>query len=174
MKTSKKSAAKTQKGLNQKQEKFCQLYFGGGENFGNGVWSYIIAYELNVPLISYSSLDEEQKRSYEVAKANASELLTNTNIITRGDCLLDELIKNEIVDRELVRVIMQNEELSAKVSAIKEYNKLKQRIVDKTDITSGGKPIFDPELSAKSKQAIEDYLKSLKWLSPLTTHQTLL
>ena len=118
------------KKLNIRQEEFCQLYAGGGEFTGNGVWSYVIAYKLQkeVPLISYSSLNKEQEKAYQSAKANASELLTIPNIKDRCNELLDLLIKNETVDRELVRVIMQNNELSAKVSAIKEYNQLKNRI----------------------------------------------
>ena len=114
--------------LNPNQKVFCQLYAGGGEHFGNGVWSYVIAYKLKVPLISYSSLNESQKREYAVAKQTASELLTKPYIIEKCNELVDALIKDEIVDRELVRVIMQNDELSAKVSAIKEYNQLKSRI----------------------------------------------
>ena|SRR3990167_2068436 len=116
--------------LNPKQERFCQLYAGGGEFCSNGVWSYILAFELTkkVPLIAYSSLTKEQERGYQVAKVNASNLLTIPNVKARCDEILDALIKDENVDRELARVIMQNEELSAKVSAIKEYNAVKNRI----------------------------------------------
>ncbi len=116
------------KGLNFNQEAFCQYYANGGEYFGNGVWSYILAYKLDIPLISYSALNESQKRIYETAKVRASNELTNVNIKQRCNELLDALIKDEIVDRELAKVILQNKELSAKVAAIKEYNQVKGRI----------------------------------------------
>jgi hypothetical protein len=45
------------------------------------------------------------------------------------------LIKDSVVDRELAKVILQNKELSAKVSAIREYNALKGRIKNSMDIT---------------------------------------
>jgi len=115
--------------LNINQELFCQLYAGGkSEYFGNGVWCYILAYKRDVPLISYSQLNETQKKIYDKAKADASELLTKGNIADRCNELIDSLIKDDVVDRELTKVIMQNDELSAKVSAIKEYNQLKNRL----------------------------------------------
>jgi len=116
------------KKLNPNQRAFCEYYAGGGEYFGNGVWSYILAYKLEIPLIAYSSLSEIQKKSYDSAKQMASELLTNLYIKKRCNELLDALIRDDIVDRELAKVILQNNELPAKVSAIKEYNLLRNRI----------------------------------------------
>lgn len=125
------------KRLKPNQELFCRLYAGGGEYFGNGVWSYILAYkkDKDIPLTTYGSLNETQKRAYEIAKADAANLVTNSNIQKRCNELLDDLIKDEIVDRELAKVIMQNDELSAKVSAIKEYNQLKNRLKPETPNT---------------------------------------
>jgi len=116
------------KKLNPNQKLFCELYAGGGEYFGNGVWSYILAYKIKLPLISYGQLNEAQKKVYESAKVSAVQLLTNPTIKKRCNELLDSLIKDEIVDRELARVILQNKELSAKVAAIREYNQVKGRI----------------------------------------------
>lgn len=116
--------------LNPNQRMFCELYAGAGEYFGNGVWSYILAYKLNVPLVAYSALKEGEKREYELAKVKASQLLTKVNIKNKCNELIDALIKDEIVDRELARVILQNDELAPKVSAIKEYNVLKKRVSD--------------------------------------------
>ena len=117
-----------QKKLNLNQEEFCQLYAGGGQYFGNGVWSYILAYKLDVPVIEYKILSDGQKKAYDIACAATVQLLRNIKIQKRCNELLDALIKDEVVDRELARVIMQNNELPAKVSAIKEYNLLRNRI----------------------------------------------
>ena len=114
--------------LNPNQKLFCEHYAGGGEYFGNAVWSYILAYDIEIPLKRYGELSETQKSIYDSAKVDASRLLTKVNIQKKCNELVDFLIKDEIVDRELVKVIMQNDELSSKVSAIKEYNALKQRV----------------------------------------------
>jgi hypothetical protein len=144
------------KKLNINQEAFCQYYTGGGEYFGNGVWSYILAYKLKVPLISYSELNEFQKKKYDNARADAAQLLAKGNIRNRCDELLDALIKDEIVDRELAKVIMQNKELSAKVAAIKEYNQVKNRV--KQDSST-------PEIKIiieDTRKMLDEYIKNGK------------
>lgn len=115
-------------GLNLKQTLFCQAYVSE-EFYGHGSNAYIAAY----------GLDETQ---YNTAKINASKLLTNANILTRINELLSaDGLNDEFVDKQLLHVITQNAEFSSKVAAIREYNKLKQRIVDKIDHTTKGKEI---------------------------------
>ncbi len=117
--------------LNLKQEKFCQLYATDMEFFGNGTQSYIEAYEP----------DQSKPNWYRTARSRASELLTSPNVLARINELLDLTLNDQHVDKQLALVITQNADLSSKVAAIREYNKLKQRIVEKIDHTSGGKPI---------------------------------
>jgi len=107
--------------LNPKQELFCNLYSSSVEFFGNGVMSYGKAY----------NLDTTDKGQYGVAKTQASILLTNPIILKRINELMDILVNNETVDKELGFVILQHSDLRSKVSAIKEYNKLKSRVEDK-------------------------------------------
>ena len=126
--------AKKKDKLNLRQEMFCRLYTGGGEFFGKQVWSYIIAYKINIPIVDYKLLTPEQKVKYDIASVNASVLIRNHKIKNRCDKLLDNLLKNEIVDRELVKVVMQSNDLSAKVQAIREYNKLKSRVTENINI----------------------------------------
>lgn len=119
-------------GLNLKQTLFCQLFASDREFFGNGVESYIEAYEV----------DLTKQNAYQTARSSASQLLTKRNILDYINKLLSLAVLNdEFVDKQLSVVILQNADFSSKVSAIKEYNKLKQRIQDKLDITSGGKPL---------------------------------
>lgn len=138
----------TKNKLNNNQEMFCQQYAGGGENFGNAVWAYIFAYKTDVPFIAYSKLNEQQKKDYDTTCINAAILIRNHKIQKRCNELLDALIKDEIVDRELAKVIMQNNELSAKVSAIKEYNAVRKR-------TEANKVEIKIEVSANE---LKDYI----------------
>lgn len=144
-KTKKKGARKekdkNEKMLNPNEKMFCQLYFGGGKYFGNGTWSYIKAFSIDVPLLPISFLNTKQKKRYNIARSTSSDLLAKPYIKEEGNKILDSLLKNEIVDRELVKIIMQDEDKMSKNVAIKEYNRLKTRVADKVDLTSKGEKI---------------------------------
>ena len=130
---------------NPKQELFCQYYSSTEEFFGNGVESYIKAYQT-----------ENGKRiTYKSAKTCAYRLLTNVDILARINELMDLFLNDQVVDKELSFVVMQKGDLSAKVAAIREYNKLKQRIVDKIEHSGSidtTKNLTDEELDAKIRE----------------------
>lgn len=108
--------------LTPKQEKFCQLYATQIEFFGNGAASYMEAYNLNPQLPA----------SYATARANASRMLTNANILDRINELLEQQYLNDShVDKQLAFWINQKASPQAAIQAIKEYNALKQRITEK-------------------------------------------
>ena len=122
---------KKKKELNLKQKKFCEVYTSAGEFFGNGVHSYMEAY----------ALDKTKKTSYETAKSNAYQLLTNTHILTYINSLLDSNgLNDENVDKQLLFLINQNADFTNKRGAIQEYNKLRQRIIEKQEIEHKGHP----------------------------------
>lgn len=127
--------------LNPNEKMYCQLYFGGGEYFGNGVWSYIKAFNFDVPLLPISFLKTKEKKKYNVARSGSSDLLAKPHIINEGNKILDSLFKEEIVDRELTKIIMQDKDKMSKNVAIREFNRLKSRVSDKIDLTSKGKQI---------------------------------
>lgn len=111
--------------LTPKQEAFCVYYTSATEFFGNGVQSYIEAYDIDIT----------KKGQYNVARAGASENLTKPNILKRIDELLElEGLNDQAVDKELAFVIMQKADLAAKTAAIREYNKLKARVIKKHDV----------------------------------------
>jgi hypothetical protein len=137
-KVSKKTASKTEEGLNLQQEQFCQLYVNNErELFGNGVQCYLEIYG-----------DEYQKKNkkpmqYKVALALSSRLLTNAKVIARINELLETGgFNDENVDKQHLFLINQYADLKTKMAAIKEYNELKQRVQKKLDITSGGDKIL--------------------------------
>jgi phage terminase small subunit len=110
-------------GLNANQEKFCQ-YYVSKDSFANGVESYASAYGI-----------ELTEKTYNSCKVLASKLLTNVNVLARINKLLDlSGLNDSFVDKQLTFVILQNADMSSKVKAISEYNKIKGRITDKLEI----------------------------------------
>jgi len=106
------------KKLNPRQERFCQLYASDEEFFGNGVQSYIEAYN-----------PKRVGNWYNTAKASAWENLTKPDILLRINELLElRGLNDPFVDKQLELLITQNADFRAKIAAIKEYNQLKKRI----------------------------------------------
>lgn len=127
--------------LTAQQEKFCQLYASDREFFANGTQSYIEAY----------GLDANDSKDYRNAMASASRLLVDVKILNRINELLEDGGLNDVfVDKQLKLVISQNADFSSKVAAIREYNKLKTRIIDRIDHTTKGKELPTPIYGGKS------------------------
>lgn len=131
--------------LNPKQELFCRLYSSDREFFGNGVQSYIEAYDI----------DMSKKNAYKVAQAAASRLLSNVIVLKRINELLElRGLNDAFIDKQLEFLVTQNAELSTKLSAIKEYNKLRSRIMERSEVTYKFEDMDDDELdrAIKAKQ----------------------
>lgn len=119
--------------INERQEKFCKLYATQAEFFGNGVETYLEVYDI----------DKTKPNWYKTACAAASRLLSNVKVIARiSELLEEEGLNNAFIDKQLKFLVTQYADFGSKLGAIREYNKLKQRIVEKTDITSGGDKII--------------------------------
>lgn len=127
--------------LNPKQELFCQ-YFASDDTtmFGNGTKAYMKAYP---------------DSSLKAAAASAADLLRNPNVLKRINELLEFNGFNDAdVDKQLLVVISQSADFGSKVAAIREYNKLKARITDKSeqlivaDVTSNGETVGTSQLDA--------------------------
>jgi hypothetical protein len=121
----------TQK-LTLKQQVFCTLYSSDREFFGNGVQSYVEAYQV----------DKTKKNWYKNVAVSASEQLKKPYIVAEINRLLETGGLNDVaVDKQLSFLIAQHTDFGSKVQAIREYNKLKQRIIDRADVTSGGEKL---------------------------------
>jgi len=108
---------------NLKWELFCNYYTEESELFGNGIYSYSKAYNIDA---------ENDQKGYAVAGTCASKLLKKVEIMSRINYLLDKLVLNDShIDKQLAFLITQNAQLQPKLGAIQEYNKLKNRIQDK-------------------------------------------
>lgn len=104
--------------LTEKEELFCQYYTGEGDcQIGNG--------RMACQLAGYETKKET------VLSSIASENLRKPHILRRIRELLNtQALTDEKVDCELAFVIEQKADLPSKMSGIKEYNRLKNRIKD--------------------------------------------
>lgn len=119
------------KELNEQQKEFCRLYVSE-EFFGNGVQSYIEAY----------NIDQKKPLWYNTACSAASRLLSNVKVCEHINKLLeDNGLTDQFIDKQMLFLISQHSDFTAKLGAIREYNKLKGRITQKVDMTT--KSIFD-------------------------------
>lgn len=135
---------KAKKKLTKKQELFCKFYATDRGLFGNGTQAYAKAY----------NIDLSQKGKKSIAKASASRLLTYDYILDYINKMLDlGGLNDESVDKELHFLIKQCSNLNVKLGAIKEYNSLRKRIIQRE------------EVSLKSEVTLNSVLKELKGLS---------
>lgn len=120
--TKKKSAGDK---LNPLQRKFGKLYASEREFFGNGVQAYAKAY----------SIDLSTRGAYQSAKSCAWRLLTNVDLLAYINELLEVVLNEAHVDKQLAFLITQNADFGAKLGAIREFNALRKRITQKTEGT---------------------------------------
>ena len=114
--------SKNKKKVLDKHELFCNKYI---EYRGNGTKAYCDAFDK----------DFYDAKEYNTAKTQASELLTNPNIVTRIREILDETGLNQtFVDNELKHLIWQDEDRNAKAKGIDIYNKIARRYDDKIEV----------------------------------------
>lgn len=155
------------KKLTDKEELFLRYYVQNDETRMNGTHSYDMAYGKKLEeqdkedaeyiekegrkiCIKKSSYD----RCYDLCKSEACRILTKPYIQARKVVLLNEMLTNEIVDAELVKVIKQDVDRPSKIRAINEYNKLGGRIVVKENHTHqfANEDMTDAELMERIKK----------------------
>lgn len=134
--------------INPEQELFCQYYIKNDAVFGNATLAYSLAYDFKLDELSNEpeydtenhpiARSSEHDKAYDTCSVNASRLLRQAKINDRVKTLLNEILTDDVVDSELARIIKGARKDSDKIAAIKEYNALRQRITNKTDLTSGG------------------------------------
>lgn len=161
--------------LTPKQEKFCRFYTQNKALFGNATLSYAEAYNYNLDLLDktdakYESYEENgvkkskkieessYDKAYNVCASNANRMLRNEKITPFLTKYLNELLTDEIVDSNLAEIIVNGKDAD-RVSAIKEYNKLKQRIIDKSELTGkNGEALFP---KGNDKEVINNALDNI-------------
>ena len=141
---------------------FCFLYSSAGDYFNNATRAYGMAYGMDLPPIRKPVCDwtKKEKSTYNLAGVEAHNLLKNYKIRQECDRVLMSEFKDEIADKELLWTLKQREDLNAKMSSIREYNKLKQRV---TDAPSSPQYVIIPIYGNKSKEnGIQGYNSNKK------------
>lgn len=152
-----------------KHELFCALYTSNSTPrfFGHGQNCYAFAFgymqrldELEIKLIGAdtrtgrgkkrhlsvsSTLYREKLKVESTCRTNGARLLTNANILTRCNFLMDKLIDDKIVDRELAFVIQQRYDLSSKTQAITHFDKKRGRLIERQESLIKFEPITSIE-----------------------------
>ena len=135
--------------LTIQQEIFCQYYVKSKEYRGNGTWCYAIANGIDLENLSKVREIEikeiggreveveipgtsEYEKKYQVCNTLANRLLQKVTIQNRKVKLLNEMLTNDIVDSRMAEWILSDDE-TASTKMISEYNKLKQRIINKSE-----------------------------------------
>lgn len=141
--------------LSPRQELFCRLYTQNDFLFGNATLCYAEAYGYKLEELSKDAVfappdekgikemidDSPYNKAYFTCGVSSHWLLKNPKINDRIVDLLNEMMTDKQVDAEIMRTMKQNTDYGAKLSAVREYNKLKARIINKTDLTTNGKDI---------------------------------
>lgn len=83
----------------------------------------------------------QKRRILKVCRSAAPRLLSSVSVKVRCGYLLDQLTSFSIVDRELVYVIQQRDNLDVKMRGIEHHDKRQQRIREKVDIKHEFEPI---------------------------------
>jgi hypothetical protein len=128
--------------LTPRQKKFCELYASDREFFGNGAQSYIEVYEV----------DKTKPNWYKTVCSSASRLLSYAKVYNYINSLLEtDGLNDQNVDKQMLFLINQHADFNGKTAAIREYNKLKSRIVQRIDHTTLGKEMPSPIYAGQSK-----------------------
>ena len=161
--------------LNTKQELFCQYFTRSNSMYGNYTMAYAEAYGFrleylsDVPvtkevidkktgLLTIEHIDDSPyRKAYDYCSKAGSRLGRNGKINDRIKEILVSLMTDEEFDSELVHTMRQREDLSAKMQAIKEFNRLKSRVRDNPFIVV---PV-DSNIEKKGDDALTKYLNGL-------------
>ncbi len=124
---------------------FCQYYVNNVETRFNATVSYAFAYWYDLEWTDTEEIRDlttweiikksERKRLENICAVSAKNTLRLTKVQERVTELLNALKKDHIVDGEMMKMILQDNDPQSKRDMIKEYNKLMKRITDKQAIT---------------------------------------
>lgn len=118
--------------LTLQEEMFCRYYSSDTEFFGDGFQSCAAAF-------NYDIMDKSEALS---CKYKAAGLLRSQRILKRINEFLRYVTLNDAhVDKQLGFLITQNADFGNKLGAIKEYNKLQQRITERIKIEEAPRQI---------------------------------
>lgn len=141
----------------------------------DGIWEFkdgttMTVRDFNVfdlPAEEWESLKHQDKRlikestyknAYDNCSQSGSRLLRLVKINLRITELLNEIMTDEVIDARLTKIILHGKD-SDSISAIKEYNALKARIIKKLDLSTMGEKIPGVDLEALATAMAEELKK---------------
>jgi hypothetical protein len=157
--------------LNPQRMRFCKLYTQNSNLFGNATLCYAEAFGFDLESLSQEAVygepdefgkrekleDSEYTKAYNTCSVNGSGLLRITKIDEYIKVLLNEMMTNENADAELAWVMKQRQDLGPKIQALREFNKLKNRILNEVVVTTN---IIDPSEKEKRDSVLFNYIKN--------------
>lgn len=165
----KKNKPKIEDELTPQRMRFCQLYTQNSDLFGNATLSYADAFGYDLESLSqeaiYSEPDEfghKEKiedspytKAYNVCSVMGTRLLRMVKIDEYTKVLLNEMMTNENADAELAWVMKQRRDLGPKIQALREFNKLKNRIINEVIVTDQR---VDPKAKDQTDSVIAQFI----------------
>lgn len=144
-----------------RHELFCQYFTKNESLFGNATLCYAEAYDYKLDALSHEGKWDkkgklieasEYDKAYNVCSVEGHRLLRMPKLQDRITLLLNEILRDDVVDSQLAKVIVQDGELRPKVAAIAEYNKLRGRITERQKHSFEG--ISDETLAERAAEII--------------------
>lgn len=144
--------------LTPKQELFCQFYSQLSDTYGNGTWSYALAYNHdldNAERYDFQKNDEGLDIPYSssfhkmenMCAVGATRLLRKDKIINRVRELKSQWFDDDrVIDSRVMDIIMKGKDTDA-IAAIKHRNDIKQRVSKRLEL----------EVSDKRKDILERF-----------------
>lgn len=100
-------------------------------------------------------VDQEKGNWYKTACVCASKLLRNAKVYTYiNELLRSDGLNPQFADKQLLYLMSQHEDKTAKKDAIKEYNRLTQRVIEKVEINHINTKLTPEELNEAILNAI--------------------
>lgn len=155
-------------GLTLKEERFCHFYVRNETTRGNKTQSYAAGYGIDLDKLSGEKRKDEKgevigssdrEKQETVCASMAIRLLRKAKVSKYVQQLWNDTLKNEIVDGELAKIILQNEEMPTKLGGIREYNRLRKRITEQLQILRPLEEVSDEDLAEMQREAKKLLLK---------------
>ena len=106
--------------------------------------------------------DSEYNKMCNICAAASSRLLRNCKIQERNIEIMNGMLRNEVIDARMYRIIQKWKDVDS-IAAIKEYNKLKQRIVEKQQLVDWDwKPFIPSVIRIVEAKPESDHTKDLQ------------
>ena len=107
-----------------------------------------------------AQMTKAERGKYDVARNTSTKLVAKANIKERCNEILDSFVKDKVLNRELARVAIQNKQLTPKVVALKEFNRVRELLNDKHRDENILRDLTDDEIDKLTSVALEELART--------------